>query len=110
MIISNGKLILGLIPFMAYYFNDSSDPFLTYCALAGNNNSKKVFWLYFPSQVMGSAMGDTSGKAVKSFWKMSSPFEEGSSCALSQTHLHWEGSEHRLPLCHQFQTVKQEFC
>lgn len=121
MSISNGKLILGLITFMAYYFNGSSDPFpahlcrdLNYCALARIDYYKKVFLLHFCSQVMGSAMADTSGKAATSFWKMSSlfspPFEEGSSCVLSQTHLHWERSERCSPLCHQFQTVKPEFC
>ncbi len=40
---------------------------------------------------MGSAVGDASGKAAASFWKMSSLFSaafvEGSSCVLSQTYL-----------------------
>lgn len=72
--IRNEKLILGLITFMAYYFNGSSDPFpanlcrvLNYCALVGIDYYKKVFLLHFPSQVMGSATGNTSGKAAASF-------------------------------------------
>lgn len=85
-----------------------------YCTLAGIDYYKKVFLLHFPSRVMGSAMGDTSGRAATSFWKtnslFSAPFEEGSSCVLSQTHLHWEGSEHCSPLCHQFEALKQELC
>lgn len=74
MTIRNEKLILGLITFMAYYLNGSSDPFpahlcrvLNYCALAGIDYYKKVFLLHFASQVMGSAMGDTSGRAATSF-------------------------------------------
>lgn len=121
MSISNGKLIFGLITFMVYYSSGSSDPFpphlrrvLNYCALAWSDYYKKLLLFHYPSQVNGSAMGDASGKALTSFWKMSAPFcalfEEGSSCVLSQIHLHWEGLERCSPLCHQFQTVKQEFC
>lgn len=47
---------------------------LNHCTLAEIDYYKKVFLLHFPSQVMGSAMGDTSGKAATSFWKMSSLF------------------------------------
>lgn len=86
MIISKGKLILGLIPFMTYYF---SDPLLCQfmlfqadCALAGNKYcfQKNKSFLCFSSRVMASALGVTPGKAATSFWEMSSPFEEGSSC------------------------------
>ncbi len=55
--ISNGKLILGWIAFMAYYFNGSSDPFsahswrlLNYSALAGIDYYKKVFFFIAFSQ------------------------------------------------------------
>lgn len=68
-------------PFMA---------FLTDGMLAGNNHYTKVFLLSSLSWVMGSALVDTSGKAATSLRKMSSSFEAGSSCVLSQTHLHWE--------------------
>lgn len=43
-----------------------------YCTLAGIDYYKKVFLLHFPSRAMGSAMGDTSGRAATSFWKMNS--------------------------------------
>lgn len=76
MSVSNGKLILGLITFMAYYFSGSSDVcsalswrVLNYCALAGIDYYKKLFLLHFPSQVMVSATGDTSGRAETSFFK-----------------------------------------
>lgn len=64
MTISNGKLILGLITFMAYYFNGSSDPFAThlwrllnYCALAGIDYYKKVFFIAFSQPSDGLCHG-----------------------------------------------------
>lgn len=96
MIISNRNLILALIPFMAYFSmkpQTCSFPFmafLTNCMLAGNNHHTKVFLLYSLSLVMGSALVDASGKAATSLRKMSTSFEAGSSCVLSQTHLHGE--------------------
>lgn len=94
MSISNGKLIFGLITFMVYYSSGSSDPFpphlrhvLNYCALAWSDYYKKLLLFHYPCQVNGSAMGDASGKALTSFWKMSAPFsalfEEGSSCVVT---------------------------
>lgn len=125
MTVSDGKLILGLITFMAYYCDGSSNPsasnlwhVLNYCALAGIDYYEKVFLLRLPRQVMDSATGDTSGEAATSFWKMNSfifflpllPLKRAPPVCLSQTHLHWEGSERRSPLCHRFQTVEQQFC
>lgn len=65
-IISNGKLILGFDPIYVLLLQWvlRPVPFPIYCALVENNYYKKVFLLYFASQVMGSDLADTCGKAA----------------------------------------------
>lgn len=108
MIISKGKLILGLIPFMTYYFSDlllrQFMLFQTDCVLAGNKYclKKKSLFSMYPAGWWLLPWVSPLVKQRHRSERWALPLKRAPPVCLSQTHLHKKSSEHHLPLCHHF--------